>query len=113
QKLGGVPDFDGQFLGPITAARALVLSRNVATEQAAQMGGIQNVIDLAYKMGICTCTPQAANLSTAIGTSAVRMIDHASAYAAFANGGHKVVAHGILKITDDTGAVLRDFTQPA
>jgi membrane peptidoglycan carboxypeptidase len=38
------------------------------------------------------------------------MIDHASAYAAFANGGHKVVARGILKITDGSGNVLRDNT---
>ncbi len=112
QKYGGVTDFDNRFLGPITAARALVLSRNVATEQAADMTGIQNVIDLAYGMGISqTLTPQAANLSTAIGTSAVRMIDHASAYAAFANGGHKVVANGILKITDGSGNILRDYTQ--
>ncbi|MBJ7608580.1 MAG: penicillin-binding protein [Candidatus Dormibacteraeota bacterium] len=111
QKLGGVPDFDGNFLGPLPASRALVLSRNVATEQAMQMAGVQNVINFAYGMGICTCTPQEANLSTGIGTSAVRMIDHTSAYAAFANGGHKVVARGILKITDGTGAVLRDFTQ--
>jgi membrane peptidoglycan carboxypeptidase len=111
QKLGGVPDFDGRFLGPITAARALVLSRNVATEQAAGIVGIQNVIDLAYSMGISqSLTPQAPNLSTAIGTSAVRMIDHASAFAAFANGGHKVVARGILKITDGSGNVLRDYS---
>ena len=111
QKLGGVPDFDGRFLGPITAARALVLSRNVATEQAMQIAGVQQVINLAYSMGISsTLTPQAPNLSTAIGTSAVRMIDHASAYAAFANGGHKVVARGILKITDGSGNVLRDNT---
>jgi membrane peptidoglycan carboxypeptidase len=111
QKLGGVPDFDGKFLGPITAARALVLSRNIATEQAAGIVGIQNVIDLAYSMGISqSLTPQAPNLSTAIGTSAVRMIDHASAFAAFANGGHKVVARGILKITDGSGNVLRDYS---
>jgi membrane peptidoglycan carboxypeptidase len=111
QKLGGVPDFDGRFLGPITAAKALLLSRNVATEQAAKMVGIQPIINLAYSMGICTCTPQAPDLSTAIGTSAVRMIDHASAFAAFANGGHKVVARGILKITDGSGTILRDYTQ--
>ncbi len=109
-----VTDYDSRFLGPITAAKALLLSRNVATEQAMQIAGVQPVIDLAYSMGISrTLTPQAPNLSTAIGTSAVRMIDHASAYAAFANGGHKVVARGILKITDDTGTVLRDLTQPA
>ncbi len=112
QKYGGVIDFDDRFLGPITAARALVLSRNVATEQAADKAGIQNVIDLAYGMGISqSLTPQAPNLSTAIGTSAVRMIDHASAYAAFANGGHKVVANGILRITDGSGNILRDYSQ--
>ena len=111
QKYGGVTDFDNRFLGPITAARALVLSRNVATEQAADKTGIQNVIDLAYGMGISrTLTPQAPNLSTSIGSSAVRMIDHTSAYAAFANGGHKVVANGILKITDGSGNILRDYT---
>ena len=112
QKLNNVNDFDRQFLGPITAARALVLSRNVATEQAMQIAGVQPVIDLAYAMGICTCTPQAPNLSTGIGTSAVRMIDHASAYAAFANGGQKVVARGILKVTDGSGQVLADYTKP-
>jgi membrane peptidoglycan carboxypeptidase len=112
QKYGGVTDFDNRFLGPITAARALVLSRNVATEQAADKTGIQNVIDLAYGMGISQkLTPQAPNLSTSIGSSAVRMIDHTSAYAAFANGGHKVVANGILKITDGSGNILRDYTQ--
>jgi membrane peptidoglycan carboxypeptidase len=111
RKLGGVQDFDRKFLGPITAARALLLSRNVATEQAMQIAGVQPVLDLAYSMGINrTLTPLAANLSTAIGSSAVRMIDHTSAYAAFANGGQKVQAHGILKITDDSGNVIRDYT---
>jgi membrane peptidoglycan carboxypeptidase len=112
KKLGGVFDFDRKFLGPITAARALVLSRNVATEQAMQMVGVQPVLDLAYSMGISqSLTPLAPNLSTAIGSSAVRMIDHTSAYGAFANGGHKVVARGILKITDGNGTILRDYTQ--
>jgi penicillin-binding protein 2D len=111
QKLGGVQDYDRRFLGPITAARALLLSRNVATEQAMQMAGVQPVLDLAYSMGINrSLTPLAANLSTAIGSSAVRMIDHTSAFAAFANAGQKVQAHGILKITDDSGNVIRDYS---
>lgn len=112
-KLGNVTDFDNAYLGPITAARALVQSRNIATEQAMTIAGVHNVIDFAYGLGISQqLTPQADNVSTAIGTSAVRMIDHTSAYAAFANGGHKVVARGILKITDGTGTVLEDYTTP-
>ncbi|MHB8718547.1 MAG: transglycosylase domain-containing protein [Candidatus Dormibacteria bacterium] len=111
-KLGGVQDFDRRFQGPISAATALVHSRNVAAEQAMQVAGVNQVIDFAYGLGINQAlTPQAANVSTAIGTSAVRMIDHTSAYAAFANGGHKVVARGILKISDGSGNVLRDYTQ--
>ncbi|HKR99715.1 MAG TPA: transglycosylase domain-containing protein [Candidatus Dormibacteraeota bacterium] len=110
RKLGGVPDFDGRFLGPLSAARALLLSRNVATEQAMQIAGTNNVINFAHSLGIST--DLAENLSTAIGTSDVTMIDHASAYAAFANGGHKVTAYGILRVTDDKNNVLVDHSQP-
>lgn len=110
QKLGGVQDFDRQYLGNITAARALLQSRNIATEQAMLKIGVSNVIDFAHQLGITS--PLAENASTAIGTSAVKMIDMASAYAAFANGGQKVTAYGILKVVDDKGNVLADNTHP-
>jgi len=111
RSLNGVQDFDRNYLGEITAARALLLSRNVATEQAMEIAGVNNVIDFAHSLGITT--PLAPNASTAIGTSSVKMIDHASAYAAFANGGHKVTAYGILKVVDSNGVVLAEHTQPA
>jgi membrane peptidoglycan carboxypeptidase len=111
RQLNNVPDFDGRYLGPITAARALLLSRNIATEQAMEIAGVENVIAFAHSLGITS--PLAPDASTAIGSSAVRMIDHASAYAAFANGGHKVTAYGILRVVDDKGNVLADHTQPA
>jgi penicillin-binding protein 1A len=111
QQLGGVQDFDRRFMGPITAARALLLSRNVATEQAMQIAGVDNVINFAHSAGITS--PLAANASTGIGTSAVKMIDLASAYGAFANGGHKVTARGILKVVDGKGNVLADNSHPA
>ncbi len=106
-----VPDFDGAYLGPISAARALLLSRNIATEQAMQMAGVNNVINFVHSLGVTADLQQ--NLSTAIGTNAMKMIEHAAAYAAFANGGHKVTAYGILKIEDGKGAVLADHSQPA
>jgi membrane peptidoglycan carboxypeptidase len=109
--LGGVPDWDGKFMGRISAARALLASRNVAAEQAMEMAGINNVITFAHGLGITT--PIAPNASSAIGTSALRMIDHASAYAAFANGGHRVKAHGILRVADKSGGVIADYSQPA
>jgi penicillin-binding protein 1A len=105
-----VKDFDREFLGPITAARALLLSRNVPTEQAMTIAGIQPVIDFAHSLGITS--PLAPNVTTAIGSSAVRMIEHAAGYAAFANGGHKVQARAILRVVAGQD-VLVDATAPS
>ena len=107
-----VHDFDNSYDGNISAARALLGSRNVAAEEAMQIAGVTNVQNFAYSLGIDPNTePIAPNLSSAIGTSAIRMIDHTAAYAAFANYGHKVQPRAILKITDGNGNVLVDHTQ--
>jgi penicillin-binding protein 1A len=103
-RLGGVKDFDRQFLGPISAARALLLSRNVPAEQAMTIAGVQPVIDFAHSLGITSNL--AANPTTAIGSSSVRMIEHAAAYAAFANGGHKVSARAILKVISGSDVIV-------
>ena len=110
QALGGVQDFDRRYQGDITARQALLGSRNIATEQAMVKTGVQNVINFAQQLGITT--PLAANASTGIGTSAVKMSDLASAYAAFANGGQKVTAYGILKVVDGDGKTLVDNSTP-
>jgi membrane peptidoglycan carboxypeptidase len=109
-QLGGVKDWDRSYLGPITAAKSLVESRNISTEQAMGEIGVNNVINFAQSLGITT--PLAPNVSTAIGTSAVRMIDQVSAYAAFANGGQKVTARAITKVVSDDGTVLFDEPTP-
>lgn len=105
-KLGGVQDFDRRFLGPITAATALLLSRNVPAEQAMTIAGIDKVIAFAHSLGITSYL--APNASTAIGTSAVRMIEHAGAYVAFANGGERFAPRAILRVSDAHGNVLYD-----
>ena len=110
QALGGVQDFDRSYEGNITAKQALLGSRNIATEQAMVKIGVQNVINFAQQLGIST--PLAPNASTAIGSSAVRMTDLVAAYAAFANGGQKVTAYGILKVVDGNGNTLVDNGTP-
>ena len=111
QQLGGVQDFDRQYQGKITAEQALIGSRNIATEQAANQIGMQNIINFAYSLGLDpNKEPIADNLSSAIGTSAVEMLDHTAAYAAFANGGYRVAPRAILKVTDAQGNVLIDHT---
>jgi penicillin-binding protein 1A len=105
-KLGGVRDFDGLFQGRITAARALLESRNVPAEEAMVKTGIGDVIDFAHTLGISA--DLAPNPSTAIGASAITMIDHAAGYAAFSNYGHKVTPRAITKVVDGNGDTLFD-----
>ena len=98
KKLGGVKDFDDAFLGPISAARALVLSRDVPAEQAWLLTGGSNIIDFVHGLGITSDIQD--NASSALGSSSVRMIEQTAAYAAFSNGGNKVTAWGITKVID-------------
>lgn len=107
-QLGGVHDFDNSFLGRLPADQALLLSRNVPAEQAMRIAGPDNVIALAHSLGVTA--PLASNLSTAIGTSAVSMVDQAVGYSAFANGGYRVSPHAVLKVVDGQGNVLLDRT---
>ena len=110
QKLGGVQDFDRAFMGRITAARALLESRNVPAEEAMVKAGIPDVIDFAHSLGITS--DLAPNTSTAIGSSAIKMIDHAAGYAAFSNYGHKVTPRAITKVVDGNGNTLVDEPAP-
>src|SRR4029077_2910951 len=104
QSLGGVHDWDGNFMGPMPAWQALLLSRNVPTEQVMEKARPANVNTFARSLGITSTL--ADNASTAIGTSAVRMIDHAAAYAAFADAGRTVQPTAITRVVSPTGAVL-------
>lgn len=105
-KLNNVKDFDRSYEGRISAAKALLDSRNIPAEQAMVTAGIPEVIDFAHSLGIST--PIADNASSAIGTSAVKMIDHAAAYGAFSNYGTKVTPRSILKVVDGNGNTLID-----
>jgi penicillin-binding protein 1A len=109
--VGGVQDWDRRYEGGITAAAALLHSRNIPTEQAARMIGMSRIIAVAHSLGVTT--PIADNLSSAIGTSATSVLDQATAYSAFANGGHTVTPQTVLRITDGSGNALWTAGDPA
>lgn len=104
QSLGGVKDFDNRFLGPMSVSRALVLSRNVPAEEAMVDAGIPEVVQLAHNMGIRS--PLSPDVSTAIGSSSVSMLDHVGAYSAFANRGNAVTPAAVVKVVAGDGKVL-------
>lgn len=111
QLLGGVKDFDNRFYGFLSARRALVLSRNVPAEEAMAKAGIPEVLSLARNLGIHS--QLSPDVSTAIGSSAVTMLDHTSAYATLANGGATVSPASILRVTAADGKVLYQRQPPA
>ena len=110
RSLNGVQDWDGNFMGQMPAWQALLLSRNVPTEQVMEKAGPENVIRFAHSLGIASTL--ADNASTAIGSSAVRMLDHAAAYAAFADGGSAVQPSSITRVANPAGAVLYNASPP-
>jgi len=110
-------NFKGDFLGPMTMRRALEKSRNPVTVRITQQLGISKIAELIKRFGINSNPPHFYSMCLgALETTADKMI---SAYAAIANGGHKIVPQYIEIIKDakgntiykrDSGACLCDAT---
>jgi penicillin-binding protein 1A len=87
-------DFERQYLGEITVEEALAQSINTAAVRLLlQAGGPRTVGRLAARLGIAEKLP--ADASLALGTGEVGLLELASAYAAFLNGGVRVTPFGV------------------
>ena len=106
-----VHDWDGKELGTITLRQSLQQSRNISSVHLFKDVGVQKVLALATSLGISTKLEP--TLPTTLGASEVRMIDHLSAYSAFANGGHLVKSLSVLEVRDAAGNVLESTTPQA
>src|SRR5256885_4567976 len=95
---GQFHDFDNRDMGIITAHKALLLSRNIPALETMQTAGVDNVTQFAHAMGITT--PLKNEVTTAIGSSEVRMLDHAVGYGVFATGGTRHNTASILEVKD-------------
>ncbi len=90
-------DFERQYLGEITVEEALAQSINTASVRLLQeAGGPRAVANEAARLGIADKLPN--NASLALGTGEVGLLELASAYAAFFNGGERVVPFGIAAL---------------
>lgn len=104
-------NYDRKFHGPIQLRFALGSSINIPAVKLLALVGVRNMLTLAYNMGISTLEPTDENvdrlgLSLTLGGGEVKLIELASAYAAFANEGYKTEPIAILKITDSKGKTL-------
>jgi penicillin-binding protein 1A len=107
---GQFHDFDFRDMGTITAHQALLLSRNIPALETMQIAGIDNVVNFAGDAGITTKLK--SEVTTAIGSSEVRMLDHAVGYGVFANGGTRHDPVSVLEIRDTRGHTLDKPNSP-
>src|SRR5499427_5269923 len=97
-------DYTGRYQGEMTFAEGLAQSVNTIAVQVAQRAGIRNVVAVAHRLGISSeLTPE---MSLALGTNEVNLLELVSAFAPFANGGNGVWAHGIAEIRNNSGKII-------
>ncbi len=97
-------NFDKSYMGPITVRTALTFSRNIISVKIARMVGVKAIIHQARQMGITV--PLAKNLSIALGSSAVPLIQMVQAYSTFVNLGRTVEPQMIEQVTDRNGRII-------
>jgi len=97
-------NYDKRFRGPVTLRRALEQSINVPAVRTMNKLGPDRVITVARRMGIQS--PLEPNLSLALGSSDVTVLEMASAYATLANMGVHSEPLAIRQVVDQHGKVL-------
>jgi len=98
-----------KFYGPTLFREALVKSRNVVTVKILKDIGIDYMIDYAKKLGISS--PINRDLSIALGSSGVSLLELTSVYSVFNNMGYKIQPVFITKILDRDGNVLEEAVE--
>ncbi len=99
-------NYDKGYMGPITFRNALAHSRNVVTVKILEDIGVGYALKFIKRLGIES--PVKRDLSIALGTSGVSMLELTSAFAVFANGGEKIKPVFIKKIVTMKGEVLEE-----
>ena len=93
-----------KFYGPTLLREALAKSRNVVTIKILQDIGVDYAIDYARKFGISS--ELSRNLSIALGSSGVSLLELVTAYSVFANHGDLIPPVFITKIVDRDGRTI-------
>jgi penicillin-binding protein 1A len=101
-------NYDRTYRGPITLRYALQQSVNVPAVKLLRKVGTSLVASYARRMGIRS--PIVQDLSLALGTSEVTLLELTSAYGVFANRGIRNDPVYILKVEDRNGGVLEKHT---
>ncbi len=111
---GSAPDkpyepenYDGIFRGVVSMRRSLANSLNIPAVEALKIGGIDNMIDLAEKMGISTFTDRDRyGLALTLGGGETRLLELTGAFSVFAAEGMYNKPTPIIEVLDSNGKVV-------
>ncbi|MGH7303750.1 MAG: penicillin-binding protein 1A [Candidatus Rokuibacteriota bacterium] len=99
-------NYDRKFRGATTLQQALEESVNVVTVKLQERIGLAKTIQVARRLGITS--PLDVNLSLALGTSDVSLLEMTSAYGTVANQGVWMPPVTIRYVTDAQGKLLEE-----
>ncbi len=97
-------NYDRQFRGQVTVRAALEQSLNVPAVRTAHRIGIGSINRLLRSFGIQGALPD--NLSIALGSASVSLLEITSAYGGLANGGVVVKPVALTNLVRDSGETL-------
>jgi penicillin-binding protein 1B len=97
-------DYEGRYTGDVTVAEALADSLNVPTAYLGSLLGPPAMIHTAHLMGIQENLPNYLPIS--IGSGEVTLLEMASVYAVFADGGVVRAPYAIEAVVDSSGKVI-------
>ncbi|MCK5164681.1 MAG: PBP1A family penicillin-binding protein [Desulfobacula sp.] len=97
-------NYKEKFFGPTLFREALVKSRNVVTIKILKDIGIDYIIDYSRRLGITSDISQ--DLSIALGSSGLSLLELVNAYSVFSNLGYLIEPVFITKIYDRDGKLL-------
>jgi penicillin-binding protein 1A len=99
--------YDNTYAGSISVASATLMSDNTVYVQLGLDTGLQEVADMAYKLGGINIPADGIVPAMALGTAAVSPLQMASAYATLAAGGIRSEPLAITKVALPDGTVDR------
>lgn len=111
QKIWAPKNYKNEYHGYVTMRRALELSLNTATVRLLESIGIDDVLEMAQKLGIESKLHP--NLSLALGTSEVTPFELATAYLTIARLGSRIEPGAIKEVRSLLGELLYEDEREA
>lgn len=97
-------NYGKRFHGMTSLRNALTHSHNLATVRLLEKIGVKSVLDFSKTVGVTS--PLNHDLSLALGSSSVTLLELASAYGVFANQGFRLDPYAVGVVQDPSGAIL-------